>query len=431
MSIPTFMETHNLVAFLEKPAESKGFEQIIDFLNASSIKYALTVNPTLYTSCIEHFWTSTKVKTINEDVWLQALVDGKKIIINEASIRRDLRLDDAEGKDFSRAITPLFDTMMVQAAKEVGEGSELPTDPHHTPVLDLEEAKTAQAKEIASLKKGVKKLEKRRKMINNINQDVEITLVDEAQEKMSDQDMFGVNDLDGDEVIVDDTTNEKEDTALTTATITNDDEVTLAKTLIKIKAAKPKAKPKVITTAAIIITAVAIIRPKAKRIVMQKASKTLSPRPITCSPKPSQDKDKDSKQAAKLQEVERGELSIEEKSKLFVELINKKKKHFEMLRAKEEGEDIQPKQKRETRCIDFGAVKDRAVESSKRAGEELEFDMSKKQKLDKNVQAEVADDDSVKLKMCMEIVPEDEDDVTIDTTPLSSKSPTIIDYKIH
>ncbi|GJX57513.1 hypothetical protein Tco_0287410 [Tanacetum coccineum] len=297
MSIPTFMETHNLVAFLEKPAESKGFEQIIDFLNASSIKYALTVNPTLYTSCIEHFWTSTKVKTINEDVWLQALVDGKKIIINEASIRRDLRLDDAEEKDFSGAITPLFDTMMVQAAKEKKQKSKIkqrkeakvPQDEmqHKESVLDLEEAKTAQAKEITSLKKRVKKLEKRKKMINNINQDVEITLVDEAQEKMSDQDMFGVNDLDGDEVIVDDTADEKEDTALTTTTITNDDEVTLAKTLIEIKAAKPKAKPKVIITAAIIVTAIAIIRPKAKWIVMQEASETLSPRPITSSLKPS------------------------------------------------------------------------------------------------------------------------------------------------
>nr|GFC91633.1 hypothetical protein [Tanacetum cinerariifolium] len=43
------------------------------------------------------FWTSVKVKTVNDDVRLQALVDGKKVIVNEASIRRDLRLDDAEG----------------------------------------------------------------------------------------------------------------------------------------------------------------------------------------------------------------------------------------------------------------------------------------------------------------------------------------------
>nr|GEY88861.1 uncharacterized mitochondrial protein AtMg00810-like [Tanacetum cinerariifolium] len=59
--------------------------------------YALTVSPTIYTSCIKQFWTSTKVKTVNEDVRLQALVDGKKVILNEASIRCDLRLDDAEG----------------------------------------------------------------------------------------------------------------------------------------------------------------------------------------------------------------------------------------------------------------------------------------------------------------------------------------------
>ncbi|GKC53193.1 copia protein, partial [Tanacetum coccineum] len=59
--------------------------------------YALTMNPTLYASYIEQFWTSAKVKTVKEDVWIQALVDGKKVIVNETSIRRDLRLDDAEG----------------------------------------------------------------------------------------------------------------------------------------------------------------------------------------------------------------------------------------------------------------------------------------------------------------------------------------------
>ncbi|GKD23060.1 hypothetical protein Tco_1224763 [Tanacetum coccineum] len=42
MSTPKFTETHNLVAFLEKPEESNGFEEIIDFLNASSVQYALT-----------------------------------------------------------------------------------------------------------------------------------------------------------------------------------------------------------------------------------------------------------------------------------------------------------------------------------------------------------------------------------------------------
>ncbi|GJW44298.1 retrovirus-related pol polyprotein from transposon TNT 1-94 [Tanacetum coccineum] len=68
--------------------------QIVDFLNASSIKYALTVNPTIYTSCIEQFWSTVKAKTVNGEVQLQALVDGKKIVVTEASVRRDLQLEE-------------------------------------------------------------------------------------------------------------------------------------------------------------------------------------------------------------------------------------------------------------------------------------------------------------------------------------------------
>ncbi|GKB82231.1 hypothetical protein Tco_0949126 [Tanacetum coccineum] len=94
-----FADTHNMVAFLSKPAESDGFEQIIDFLNTQPIRYALTVNPTIYISCIEQFWSTGVVKTINGEVQLHVLVDGKKIIVTEASVRRDLKLEDEEGID--------------------------------------------------------------------------------------------------------------------------------------------------------------------------------------------------------------------------------------------------------------------------------------------------------------------------------------------
>ncbi|GJR37911.1 retrotransposon ORF1 [Tanacetum coccineum] len=40
-----------------------------------------------------------EVKTVNGEVQLQALVDGKKIVITESTIRRDLQLEDAEGMD--------------------------------------------------------------------------------------------------------------------------------------------------------------------------------------------------------------------------------------------------------------------------------------------------------------------------------------------
>ncbi|GJV12767.1 hypothetical protein Tco_1354308 [Tanacetum coccineum] len=99
MSDLKFADTHNLVVFLEKPTESEGFEEIVDFLNANPIKYALTVNPTIYCSCVKQFWDTVKPKTVNGEVQLQAPVDKKKVIITESTIRRDLQLEDANGVD--------------------------------------------------------------------------------------------------------------------------------------------------------------------------------------------------------------------------------------------------------------------------------------------------------------------------------------------
>ncbi|GJX39669.1 hypothetical protein Tco_0252972 [Tanacetum coccineum] len=45
------------------------------------------------------FWSTVLAKTINGEEQLHALVDGKKIIITESSVRRDLQLADEEGVD--------------------------------------------------------------------------------------------------------------------------------------------------------------------------------------------------------------------------------------------------------------------------------------------------------------------------------------------
>nr|GEU91590.1 hypothetical protein [Tanacetum cinerariifolium] len=590
--------------FLEKLTESEGFEQIVDFLNANPIKYALTVSSTIYTSCTKQFWTFAKVKTINEDVRIQALVDGKKIIVNEASIRRDLRLDDAGGTaclpttaifeelarmwrvgaGFFGVITPLFDTMMVQAAEDMGE---IPTEtqetpiidqpsssqpqrkqksrrkqrkeaevPHNDPqdedhvptpsydpqssgedsmelnelmifytnlqqqVLDLEEAKIAQRKEIASLRKRVNKLEKRRKLrsvglrrfkkvgfsrrvksskekgtlgaqddaskqeksIADIDQDEGITLV-------NDQEMFGVQDLISEEVVLDTTTGKnveqvtkvagKKDSAadpvttggevvttageVTSAAITTQqismDELTLAKALIDIKTSKPKAKG----------------------IVMKEPSKKPTPTPKVSSQKLSKEKDKgraimvepkkplkkkdkitfdeqvardleakiqaalaeearlarqkeeeanitlivewdniqamvdaDYELAVKLQEKERGELTIEEKSKLFVELMNKRKKHFEILRAEEKRRRPPTKtQKRKQMCTYL---------------KNMESFVPMDSILAKKVTKVDSDQEEDEIKMYMRIVPNEE--VAVDAIPLATKPPVIVNWKI-
>nr|GEW20745.1 uncharacterized mitochondrial protein AtMg00810-like [Tanacetum cinerariifolium] len=94
-----FADAHNMVTYLNKSDASEGFNQVIDFLNASYIKYALTINPHIYVPCIKQFWNTVVIKQTNDVTRLQALVDKKKVVITEATIRDALCLDDAERVD--------------------------------------------------------------------------------------------------------------------------------------------------------------------------------------------------------------------------------------------------------------------------------------------------------------------------------------------
>ncbi|GKE73531.1 hypothetical protein Tco_1535572 [Tanacetum coccineum] len=149
--------------------------------------------------------------------------------------------------------------------------------------------------------------------------------------------------------------------------------------------------------------------------------------------------------AARIQAQEQEELTIEEKSRLFMELMDKKKKHFARLRA--EKKTINQSSKEESNKafdktmswidsfvpVDSKVVKGskdrsegretRAKGCSKRAGEDLQQESTKNQKMDDDKEKE-------ELKHCFEIVPDDGDDVTIDATPLSVKIP-IVNYKIY
>ncbi|GJR02439.1 hypothetical protein Tco_0525423 [Tanacetum coccineum] len=142
-------------------------------------------------------------------------------------------------------------------------------------VLDLEITKTAQAKEIDDLKKRVKKLERGKKSRTNklkrlfkgrriadIDEDAGVTLDNTTFD--TDKDLFGVHDLEGEEVIVDEEPIK-----------TIDEEMTLAQTLMEIKT-------------------------KAKGIVMEEPSDSA---PIISSQQPSQVKAQD-KGKAKMIEVE-------------------------------------------------------------------------------------------------------------------------------
>ncbi|GJY62404.1 hypothetical protein Tco_0463061 [Tanacetum coccineum] len=78
----------------------------------TSLKHALTYNPTIYDSLVKQFWQTATVRTLtNGTQQLIASIDSTEYTITEASIRMQ--------------------------AMDPGEGSAQPAEPHHTPVDPL------------------------------------------------------------------------------------------------------------------------------------------------------------------------------------------------------------------------------------------------------------------------------------------------------
>ncbi|GJY79068.1 hypothetical protein Tco_0484869 [Tanacetum coccineum] len=183
----------------------------------------------------------------------------------------------------------------------------------------------------------------------------------------------------------------------------------------------------------------------------------------------------DEQLAARLQTEEQEQFSIEQKSRMLVEMIAERKRFFAAQRAAEQRSKPPTKAQIRNRMCTYlknmggykhNQLKGRSYEeiqklfdkiyqqvntfvpmdsdvvegskkakadteqesSTKRAGEELEQEKAKKQSIDEHVEEEK---ESEGLNQCFEIVPEDGDDVTIDATPLSTRSPNIVDYKIY
>ncbi|GKA93083.1 retrovirus-related pol polyprotein from transposon TNT 1-94 [Tanacetum coccineum] len=394
------------------------------------------------------FWGTGKVETVNGEVQLHALVDRKKVIITESTIRRDLQLEDAEEPIADEAATEenvptQSNDPPLSRVNTLGSGEDKLTLKElmdlctklSDRVLDLETTKTAQAKEIASLKKRVKKLERKRKSktpgmkrlfkigrsaqvvssedeglgdqedaskqgrkIDDIDKDAEVTLVDETQGRYDDAQMFDTDVFNGEEVFVAEQSEKVVEEVVSTAevsaaaTITTE-EITLAQALAELRSAKPKVvvqEPVQSTTT----TAPSTI-PKAKSITFRDPSESTTRTTLTSIPSNIKDKGKakmiepekplkmkeqirldeelafklqaeeeeqarlarekaeefeeaniswdnmqaiieaDRLLAERLQAREQKELTDEEKARLFIELLEKRKKHFAALRAQE------------------------------------------------------------------------------------------------
>ncbi|GJZ28895.1 hypothetical protein Tco_0573542 [Tanacetum coccineum] len=387
------------------------------------------------------------------------MINHNRIYIAPSHTKKVFANMKRQEKEFSGRVTPLFSTMIVQAQQEHGEGSDMLTDPHHTPTIILPSTSQPQSKQrprkpkrkdpeipqssvpvenvadkvvyearddilerdtitatgldadlggspkrqdtigdtsahtrsenvskfsndpflagvglsarIDSLDDGASLGDqedafKQGRKIHDIDADEDITL-----ENVYDADMFGVHDLDGDEVFVE--TEEHVVNAATTTSIIpvsaakdlSDVDMTLAQALAEIKSTKPK----VVTTAAT-TTTTAVTRPKAKGLVIQEQEQASTP--ITSSKDKEriarekeeakaaliaqwndiQDKvETDYELAQRLQAEEQEELTIEEKSKLFQQLLKKRRKHFAAKRA-EERRNKPPKKAQQRKLFD-------------------------------------------------------------------------------
>jgi hypothetical protein len=92
--VRTWAEQHNSVVVLDAELVPEGFTDMVKCLNATSLRYALTVNPTIFVSYIKQFWLTAKIKTMNGEKYVSALVDGQKVRVTESFIRETLLLND-------------------------------------------------------------------------------------------------------------------------------------------------------------------------------------------------------------------------------------------------------------------------------------------------------------------------------------------------
>ncbi|GJS76087.1 putative ribonuclease H-like domain-containing protein [Tanacetum coccineum] len=386
-------------------------------------------------------------------------------------IRRNLRFEGLQDLVGINIPTPgLVNTVRLNLMLPVQVNVVEELEKNREKILDLEKAKTAQANKITSLKKRVKHLGaqedaskqgKKLKILMLIEEEIKFEKVVE-------------------EPVVSVATSTKsipvrtaEVVTTASASIEIPDELTLAQILIEIKTAKPK----LVTTAP---TTVTFVRPRAKGIIfMIRRNKvpdlqtTFSSHNHNITWVKARTKEKlvvleqreaykekgrrsqhsfdriigyqtkaiwrQTLELAEVQAEEQGEITIEERSRLFVELMNKRKKHFVKLRAEgirrkppnkaqkknqmytylknmagykhsqlksKSYDEIQKlfdkEMKRVNTFVDMNSEvvkgsETRTKDSSKRAGDELESNKSKKQKIDEHVEVEKDDQEGTAI----------------------------------
>ncbi|GJY66910.1 putative ribonuclease H-like domain-containing protein [Tanacetum coccineum] len=403
MNTKIFIDNESTICIVKNPvfhSKTKHIEIRHHFIRDSNEKKLIQMIK-IHTD--QNFWATAKAKTVNGEVHIQALVDGKQVIITETSLSLHLN-GNFLSIQFCNALVlrllhgthlvalwPLLSSLATtknspfpsiffdNMSEELGGGDET-EDVESVPIPSNDPLLI----EIAKLKEKVKKLKRRSKSrtlgLKRLRKVGRTARIESSKDKVFDEQ----------EVEIEKVVSIAEVTIVSATTTITVDELNMAQTLIKIKAAKSKA-----VTAATTTTTTAVTRPKARGIVVQEP-----------------------KLQAELEEEERLARQKEEEDNLISwdntqAMMEANYKLAQRLQAEEPVDSFVP--------IDSKVVegsKSHTEGNKKRTREELESDDSKKQKIDERAEAEV--DDKVEMKKLMEIVPDDE--VAIDAIPLATNS---------
>ncbi|GJW62678.1 hypothetical protein Tco_0112013 [Tanacetum coccineum] len=100
MAALRYRDEHNKVGYLQKPKGSDDYHQVLDFLSASHIRFALTHNPIIFDSLVKQFWSTATLRSPElGPPAILATIDETPYTITEDSVRSQLQLADDGGID--------------------------------------------------------------------------------------------------------------------------------------------------------------------------------------------------------------------------------------------------------------------------------------------------------------------------------------------
>ncbi|GJY85168.1 hypothetical protein Tco_0499194 [Tanacetum coccineum] len=333
-----FVDSHNMVAYLKKSEDNADFAEIVDFLNASSIKYALTT-----------------------------------IVITESSVRRDLRFNDEDGISCLTNIE-IFEnlqlmggptTLVADETIHKDRGDNVERTATIATSLDAEKGSGGSPRRQGTM--GDRTAQTRFERLSKQSNEPPLSRVNtlrSGEDNMKLQDLMDlctkfsdkILDLEngryGHDIGVNTTS-----TSITTANIniTTTEPVTTAEKRVSKETATRLARGVIMKEASETATRPTVpppqIDPKDKGKAKMRLQAELDEEAMLEREREEEASkaaniadrddiqammDTDYELATKLQASEQGKISIEERSKLFMELMNERKKHFAKLRAEEQ-----------------------------------------------------------------------------------------------